>query len=479
MLLTTIEAIYSYRVLKFYRSWGISLLRYRMAEAALLILVLKLLNLVGKPLTQIGAEIQTLWKDPGSFINFEFYVLLVLASVAWLAATHTVEDFEALHDPYTFRTDNIMPLDELTTRFFWGGGLLVLISGVTQWVTRAGWSSLADWQRSSLGGVILNVLVYFTLGLVLLSQAHLTTLLLRWRIQKINVRPNLVKQWAKYGLVFLGLVMFVAFVLPTSYTLGFLASASILVSFLIGVIIFLIQVLVLLLTLPLAWLFSLLGQTPDEQFSGPPELPTMPEPPAGAAPLPWLEAIRSLIFWLLAMAITVYFVKAYLNDHPELVQALKRFKPIGFMFGLLASLWQKLASLAQTSLKMLPKGSGLSGQVGDKATPTRRRLWAGLGNLSPRERIIYYYLNTLERAAKRGPARQKHQTPYEYEPQLSQTVPETEPAVNLLTQAFVHARYSQETFEERQANLVKILWQQIRRELSRQLAVKKKNEEIQ
>jgi hypothetical protein len=273
--------------------------------------------------------------------------------------------------------------------------------------------------------------------------------------------------------------MFVAFVLPTSYTLGFLASASILVSFLIGVIIFLIQVLVLLLTLPLAWLFSLLGQTPDQQFSGPPELPTMPEPPAGAAPLPWLEAIRSLIFWLLAMAITVYFVKAYLNDHPELVQALKRFKPIGFMFGLLASLWQKLASLAQTSLKMLPKGSGLSGQVGDKATPTRRRLWAGLGNLSPRERIIYYYLNTLERAAKRGPARQKHQTPYEYEPQLSQTVPETEPAVNLLTQAFVHARYSQETFEERQANLVKILWQQIRRELSRQPAVKKKNEEIQ
>jgi hypothetical protein len=463
MLLTTVEAIYSYRVLKLYRSRGGSLLRYRLAEAAVLILLLKLLHLAGKPLPQIIAEVQVLWQNPESFINIEFYIVVMLAAVAWISATHTMEDFEDLRDPYIFRTDRISPLDELASRFFWGGGLLVLISGVTQWVAHSGWSSLADWQRPSLGGVILNVLVYFTLGLAMLSQARLTTLLLRWRIQRINVAPDLVKQWAKYGLILLGLVMAVAFVLPTGYTLGFLASARVLVIFLLGVLAFLIQLLLLLLTLPLAWLLSLLGQAPAERFSGMPELPMLPETPA-AAPLPWLEALRSLIFWLLAAAIVWYFLKVYLADHPELVEALKRFKPLGFLVGLLARLWQSLAGLAQAGLELLPHRLALTGQGQNKGLASYRR-WAGLGGLSPRERILYYYLNILERAARYGTVRQKHQTPFEYETELSQAVPEAQPAVNLLTQVFVRARYSQEPFEQTQAGLAKVLWQQIRQEL--------------
>lgn len=464
MLLTTVEAIYSYRVLKLYRSRGGSLLRYRLAEAAVLILLLKLLNLAGKPLAQMVAEVQALWQEPGSFINVEFYIVFVLALSAWLAATETMADFEALRDPYVFRTDNISPLDELASRFFWGGGLLVLISGVTQWVARSGWSSLADWQRPNLGGIILNVLVYFTLGLAMLSQAHLTTLLLRWRIQRINVAPNLVKQWAKYGLVFLGLVLAVAFVLPTGYTLGFLASASVLVIFLLDLLVFLVQLLLLLLTLPLAWLLSLFGQTPVQRVAAP-ELPVLPDLPAEAVPLPWLEALRSLIFWLLAAAIAGYFLKIYLNDHPELVEALKGFKPLGVLIGLLTRLWQKLIGLAQTGLELLPHRMVISGQNQNEGMVKYRR-WAGLGGLSPRERILYYYLNILEQAARQGSIRQKHQTPFEYESDLSQAVPEVEPAVNLLTQAFVRARYSKEPFEETQAGLVKILWQQIRRALT-------------
>jgi hypothetical protein len=465
MLLTTVEAIYSYRMLRRYRARGGSLLRYRLAEAAVLILMLKLLSFADKSPAQIGLELQLLWQEPGRLLNIEFYVLFVLALIAWLTATHTMEDFEALHDPYFFRTDNIMPLDELAARFFWGGALLVLISGVTQWVARAGWASLADWERPNLGGVILNVLVYFTLGLALLSQAHLTTLLLRWRIQKISVAPHLVRQWAKYGVIFLGLILVGVFILPTGYTLGFLASAGIFVMFLINVVMFIIQLLLLLLALPLAWLLSLLGQTPQEGLLGAGELPAWPQPPPAGDTVPWLEALRSLIFWLLTAAIGGYFLKTYLTDHPELVEGLKHFRPMRLLIALLTSLWQRLAGLAQAGLELLPKRVFLAGH-GERVTAKRRR-WAGLGGLSPRERVLYYYLNILEHVARRGPARQKHQTPYEYEPELSQSMPDVESAVGLLTQAFVHARYSQEALEEPQANLVKILWQQIRRELRR------------
>jgi hypothetical protein len=454
-----------------------SLLRYRLAEAILLILTLKLLSFAGKPTDRIWAEVQVLWQNPTYFVNFEFYILLVLAAVAWLAATQTITDFEALRNPYAFRFDNIRPLDALATRFFWGGGLIVLISGVTQWVARAGWASLVDWQRPSLEGVIFNVLLYFTLGLVLLSQARLSSLLMRWRLQNITVASSLAKQWAKSGLIFLGLLLLIDLALPTSYTLGFLASAGIVVQFLMMILIFVLQLLFVLITLPLAWLLSLLlGQSPQRNPSGLPELPILPESAAAGAPLPWLEALRSLIFWLLAGAICWYFLKAYFNDHPELLQLLKSFKFTAFIISLLASLWERLTALARTGLDWIPYRTILFGQAKDVAASTRRRRWAGLGGLSPRERILYYYLNILQRVEKRGPARQKHQTPYEYEPELSQAVPEAQPAVNLLTQAFVHARYSREPFEETQANLAKVLWQQIRRGLSRPHARDSKEE---
>jgi hypothetical protein len=230
----------------------------------------------------------------------------------------------------------------------------------------------------------------------------------------------------------------------------------------------------LLLTLPLAWLLSLLGQTPQERFIGVPEVPVLPEPAAGTAPLPWLEALRSLIFWLLAAAIGWYFLKIYLNDHPELVEWLKSFKPIGFIANLLAYLWERFIGLAQAGLELIPKRAAGAGQAG-QATSMARRRWAGLGGLSPRERILYYYLNILDRVAKHGPARRSSQTPYEYEPDLSQSIPEAQAAINALTEAFVRARYSREPWLEPQADLAKTLWQQIRRELRRSSDRNEKN----
>jgi hypothetical protein len=207
-------------------------------------------------------------------------------------------------------------------------------------------------------------------------------------------------------------------------------------------------------------------------------VPILPEPAASAAPLPWLVALRSLIFWLLAAAIAGYFLKIYLNDHPELVEWLKSFKPIGLLLGLLTYLWQRFIGLAQAGLELIPKRVVGAGQTGQASSNTRRH-WAGLGGLSARERILYYYLNILDRAAKNGPTRRASQTPYEYEPDLSQTIPEAQPAVNALTEAFVRARYSREPWLEPQANLAKTLWQQIRRELRRLRDESEKNNQDQ
>jgi hypothetical protein len=90
-----------------------------------------------------------------------------------------------------------------------------------------------------------------------------------------------------------------------------------------------------------------------------------------------------------------------------------------------------------------------------------------LGRLNARERILYYYLNILKRAERRKLTRKAHETPYEYEPNLEQAVPDVEAEVQQLTDIFVRARYSREGFDDEQAGLVKQQWQRIRGALRR------------
>jgi hypothetical protein len=465
MFLTTVEAIYSYRVLQRYITRGISTTRYRLAELVVLILIIKLLGFMGKPPALVGAELQALWQTPALFLlNTEFYVSFILALIAWGAATQTMADFETLYDPYT---DNTIVLDSLAERFFWGGGILVVISGITYWVTLSGLASLLNLHRPSIGGVIFNVLLYFTVGLILLSQVNLTRLLVRWRIQKIASPPDLARRWAKYGFIFLGFVTLIAFLLPTSYTLGFLDTAGVIIRFLMDIFVFIFQLLIILLTLPLTWLLSLLGVAPPTTApAGQPELPPMLETTPGAS-YPWLEVLRSLIFWLAALAIIGYMLKTYLEDHPELIESLSRFKPFKFLLNLLTQFWSWLRAWTQTGLALIPKMGFLAKKEAGGEAKTAGWGWLGLRNLPARERILAYYFNILEQAKKHGAGRKTHQTPYEYEPRLKQSAPAAQGEIHDLTDVFVRARYSQETFGEEEIASVKREWQQIRKALRR------------
>jgi hypothetical protein len=228
---------------------------------------------------------------------------------------------------------------------------------------------------------------------------------------------------------------------------------------------FILQLILFLLSLPLVWLLSLMGQElqmAPRQTLPPLEVPNYP--PGGSAP-PWLEVLRSLLFWLVLLAIAWYLLKVYFSDNPGLVQGLRQVKLMRFVLDLLAALWRRLAGLTQAGWDMIPKKVSLTGQDGRLSRLSLRRL-AGIASLSPRERILYYYLNTLERARRRGPIRTDSQTPYEFEPRLSGAIPEAEQEVNILTRAFVQARYSLETFDDTQAELARVLWQRIRQALS-------------
>jgi hypothetical protein len=467
-LIVTVEAIYSHRVLMYYRARHISVFRYRAAEWVMLILLLKLLSFADKPPAYIWANLQAMWWNPMDAINLEFYVMLVLGVLSWLVATETITDFDRLADPYTFRSSYIEPLARIKARYFWGGVLLMVISGLSHVILRLGFSSLADIHRPTIQGIIINVLVYFMLGLVLLSQANIARLTTSWRIHKVDVNPDLVKHWAKYGLIFLGIVTILVFFLPTGYTMGFLESAGLVVEAILGVLVYIVQLIFFLASLPFILLMRLFAgeEVPDE--SPPPEMMFDPsDVPPPASPIPWLEALRSLIFWLVTLVIIGYLIKMYIIDRPELLASLSRFRPISFVMNLWQQIWQSLRGLARSGLEIISEQVKFTRPQGESPISGRRWNWFGLGKLSARERILYYYLNILKRAEKRKLARKVSETPYEYEPNLELAVPDVEEDVQQVTDVFVRARYSREEFDAAQAEAVKQEWQRIRKALRR------------
>ena len=81
---------------------------------------------------------------------------------------------------------------------------------------------------------------------------------------------------------------------------------------------------------------------------------------------------------------------------------------------------------------------------------------------SHRERVIYYYLSALRRARNLGLGRRSAQTPYEYGTVLKPNLPEAQQEMDLLTDAFVEARYSGHGVAADEANRVRGFWERVR-----------------
>jgi hypothetical protein len=452
MTLAAVEGSYAQRLISWRKLRGGDRLGFRLGEWAMLIVALKLISFADFSRDGLWVELKLIYLTPGSFLSLPFITLLVLSFLAWSAAGSTLADFERLYEPVELRDRFDPPLDSLASRFFWGGGILIVVAGLT----RVGLSQILDLDRPPVGGIILNVLGYFLLGLILLSQTRLTTLLVRWQSQEVQVSGDLVRHWLRYGMIFLIVVAAFSFLLPTSYSLGLLDSVAAAVSLLAQLIV----LFWFLVILPFIWLMSLLpsSASPVGQVSA-----RQPPPPlvnAGAAQVGGWEAIRSLIFWVLVLGIGIYLIRTYLQDHPGLLATLKRISLLRFLADVLIDLWRWLGEGVLGLVERLPRSVRIQSQGWSGSTRGWR--WPRLAALSPRERILYYYLSILQRAGRQGLSRRKSQTPYEFEPELSQAVPDFAPDINFLTEAFVQARYSRRSFENVQSNLVKASWQRVR-----------------
>jgi hypothetical protein len=449
-VLAALEASHSYRVIKARDlRWG-ELRRFRSAEILTLLILLKIGSFVGDSWGSVLAEIAAWPSQPLRILDPETTIASLLALTSWLLSTLTIRDLERLDDPPEYYLDQPPPGEAIASRFLGGGAMLLAIVGVTRWILE----SPLNQGRTLLSRLALNVLIYFLLGFVLLGQVRYTTLRRQWRSHETKVSEKLTGRWVRCSFILLGLAAIAALLLPTGYTMGLLEA----VASLLGLFEYIAQLVVLLVAIA-AWLLTFLLPPGGEM----PPLPLEPEDAEITLPAVanWIEVLRSLLFWAVALGAAFYVAHNYLRDYPEILRALLSLGPIRALRALLVGIWRRLTGLATAIGERVPRRLSLRRHVGTQQLREPFR-FLRLGALSPRERTLYYFLSILRRAGRQGFPRRCSQTPYEYDATLEPHLPFAQQEMDALTQAFVETRYSAHAFDREREKQVRVHWKRVK-----------------
>lgn len=462
VFLAALEAMAASRLTRRYRLRGRDWLSFRAGEWVLILTALKLGSYTTRGIDVLLADI-TLWrKDLNYVFNPEYIVAILLTLLTWAMATDIERDLTELATPDVGVPINREDIQSrLMGRFFWGGMILMIVAGAT----RIGVTEILNLAHPPVPGIILNALLYFVLGLLLVSQARLAALHARWKSQDIPTATDIGSRWSRASLGFILLVAVVALLLPTSYSFGLLESIGLILGLVFRTIYYLGALVVFILSLPLLLLLSLLGigtaPTPPLSLL-PAPAPVTPSPEA-AGPSPW-AVLRSLVFWGVVTGIAIYALRSYVGYREDILRGVRIHPGLLRLWAFLTDLWRQLRGAAADAVE--PIRRRLAGTGPGRTAGEQRRLpwrWRRLSSMSPRERVQYYYLSVVHRGERVDRPRRVSETPYEYSASLRRQKPEVEPDLTDLTDAFVEARYSRHTITHEQAGRVRRSWNRIKR----------------
>ncbi|HLF29228.1 MAG TPA: DUF4129 domain-containing protein [Anaerolineae bacterium] len=472
------------------RRWAV----YRLTEWVVILVTLKVIVLLAREATAgtalLGADlspVQRAWltllqsvnqlgidllQGSGNFLSTffsgEYVVALIVVWVAWFLAGQFAGDLMGLEggdEALSFErtayptSDRLAARQNLIRRIFVLGAALLLLVGLLR--IDLGMLRI-DAPAARL--TLTSLLIYFVLGFILLSQSRWIVLRSQWKMEGTPIGRDLAARWIVYSLLFLIGLGVLASLLPTAYALGFLGTLGTLISLLLNII---SAVAILIFTLLHYLLSSVLrllqGQTtPDE--SPPFELPAL-MPPGPQAPTSWLDLLKSVIFWSVFISVIIYAFSQYLRLHPEIGAALRRLA--GWRW--LAPIWRWLRGLLhglRRGIGQVLGPTGLLSRLASKSSTPTPRIQRPL-RLSPRQRVLFFYLAMVRRGGEAGITRQTAQTPYEYAAVLRADRPEAQDEIDSLTEEFIQARYSRHPVSPADVSRARRYWNRIKQALRR------------
>ena len=486
-----LEAIYTTNWIRHPARLRLDRSTYRAAELLLIVIVVRLVTWLVFDDVRLNIEQLTFYLgNPLTFfLNGPFLVTLLLALVCWrLAITLSdifmrleVSEFElqfyslplaqrkARSDDQPILTGRRQLVMKFTQYWLWGGILLVFAVGLSTLEIRsldALKNPLAIGRLGLQPGLLLILLLYFGIGFYLLSQAKLMEMNARWLLNDISADEQMRKTWQRASLLVLLLVGVIASFIPIGPNL---AVGRILTA-LLYVIFFLVNIIIFLLSIPLFFLFSLFsGEQVGETQPLPPLNPELfaEAPPPEASPLvETIAMVLSSAFWSIFAVIAVMALLFFLRERKTILEGGSAGQIWEQFWAWLIFLWKSFWQRAGNIRLQLPKiRSETEDDPDSKADNQRRWRFFRLGALAPREQIRYFYLSTVRRAGEKGVKRESAETPLEFAEDLKDSWPTVEEEVEELTAAFLKARYSDEPITKADVPEVKETWKDVRRQL--------------
>ena len=446
-------------------------MKFRLAELGLILFIARFalwFMVEGLP------DLTSMFLQPfGVFMTMRFVVNAILILIAWGMAVLVTDDFLAMGlqadelidldaasrpvsgDDHRIQSDRRALVRRFSGRWALGGMLLLLLTAASQ-VGMGTNGFFALMHQDIAGGVIGAAIVYFILGLLLLTFGQLAALRARWQLAKLPSETSVTRNWPFYAFGLLLVVAAVAFLMPLGGTFR--------LAQLLGLAFRAITKLVVLLLSLLIGLISLLfGESeqpveepavPTPEFE-PPQFEQMQRPEAP----PWLGGT---VFWIIVALLLGYAAYIYLQGRGVNFQML-----LAWLRQLLRG-WQQMGNaFSEWRARRLPPPAEEKGNAGR----SRLRRWLDdllLGRLPPDEQVRYFYVSTLENAAEHGIRRRPGETPHRFQARLADSIDsEDDDAVGRLTAGFVQVEFARRSTEVAAVPLLKRAWTEIRGALTR------------
>ncbi|MCZ0938625.1 MAG: DUF4129 domain-containing protein [Caldilineaceae bacterium] len=404
----------------------------------------------------------------GVFLTLVFIINALFILIAWGMAVLVTNDFLAMGlqadeladleaasrpisgDDHRIQSDRGALVRRFSERWAIGGMLLIVLTAASQ-VGMGSNGFFALVRQDIAGGVIGAAIVYFVLGLLLLTFGHLAALRARWQLAKLPSEATIVRNWPFYAFGLLLVVAAAAFLMPLGGTFRLAQLMGLVMRAISGAIYLLMGLIIGLI----AMLFGGDEEIVEEPAREQPEFtaPQMEQVQPAEAP-PWLGGT---VFWIIIVLLLGYATYIYLQGRGVnfqlilawLRQFLQGWKQIGDAF----NEWRSRRLAPDEELK-------------EKSGRSRVRRWLDelmLGRLAPDEQVRYFYVSTLESAAEHGMRRRPGETPYNFQARLgTQVESEDAEAAARLTDGFVRIEFAHQSTEATAVPLLKRAWTQLR-----------------
>lgn len=482
--LLALEGMYTQRVLRRSGLTYIDRFFSHIAEWVVIMIILRLIVFLLRGPGDLWFSIPLFGGNLGEFFfNTEFIFLVIVGFLIWyLSAQYAVDMFHLEGDEALLKTKEEGGTVRIRSEIrrlianrviLIGAGMVILIALLRM---EAGAQNSLEFQNVN----IFILLVYFILGITLLSLIQFSIQRIHWIMDRSYIHANLGRKWFLYSVIFIALLTLLALVLPTEYSVSLLSTLQSVLTFFLGVI----STIIALISLPFIWLFGLLMSLLGGEASDPPPpeigeiMPSFPIAQPGAPP--WFEILKSILFWTLLAGVIVASFIIYFNEHGKTFSQLRNI-----------SLWRFFGRIFSWLKNLI---TGMNNTITQKIGQSIQRLrdweyrnyqpkgykFINPRKMEPKEQILFYYLSILKRMENKGWTRKPSQTPFEYSKILKELIAvdgdiqldkdPLHPAENLenvkhdltqLTDRFVEAKYSEHSVTLSESEDMRNHWQRL------------------